>query len=392
MSKVPTHQKSSNALQAQAASFAAERIEDAQDSDHILMNLGSLAAGEIVDVVRTTRSTGYHRDADGKSVLVPEGTDRVVATPKEFLSYIQSVGGSSYEGISVRKEMLDNYTEFKPVVDKLRAEIEDPATREEHSSLLGSGSNSVVFNIEHNGKQYAVRVPNGKGVKPSIIDSHIAGAVLGKSVPHLEQIVAGSYEDGVTVAEIMPGKEMGDLSVEDVSQISDQQLDDWVDTIITISQRGIEIDPKPSNVFYDVKEGFGFVDFHSSKVAGKSSADQNLGQIAGWMVTPITNAGFYGKPYNSERSEEDYTADLQQHKVNLGVLKRYRTAVEKGLPETEKDEALNRIDSTIVTMQQTVDNYASLTWVAERIAQDAKDKIKRKEMAKQYADTGWDLV
>ena len=35
MSKVPTHQKSSNALQAQAASFAAERIEDAQDSDHI---------------------------------------------------------------------------------------------------------------------------------------------------------------------------------------------------------------------------------------------------------------------------------------------------------------------------------------------------------------------
>jgi len=392
MSKLPVQPKSSNTLQAQAASFAAERVENAQDSGHILMNLGSLAAGEIVEVVRTTRLTEYHRDADGKSVRIPEGTARVVATPKEFISYIQSVGGSSYEGINVRKEMLDNYTEFKPAVDKLRAEIDDPATRKEHTSFLGSGSNAVVFNIEHNGKQYAVRVPNGKAANPSAIDSHIAGAVLGKGVPHLERIVAGSYEDGVTVAEIMPGKEMGDLSVEDVSQISNQQLDDWVDTIITISQRGIEIDPKPSNVFYDIKEGFGFVDFHSSKVAGKSSADQNLGQIAGWMVTPITNAGFYGKPHNNERSEEDYTADLQHHKVNLGVLKRYRSAVEKGLPETEKGEALNKIDSTIVTLQQTVNNYASLTWVAERIAQDAKDKIKRDELAKQPAGTGWDLV
>ena len=43
-------------------------------------------------------------------------------------------------------------------------------------------------------------------------------------------------------------------------------------------------------------------------------------------------------------------------------------------------------------MQQTVDNYASPTWVTDRIAQDAKDKIKRKEMAKQYADNGLDLV
>ena len=41
--------KSPEVIQAQVATFAAERVEHYQDSGHIFNNLGSLALGEAVD-------------------------------------------------------------------------------------------------------------------------------------------------------------------------------------------------------------------------------------------------------------------------------------------------------------------------------------------------------
>lgn len=382
--------KSTEVIQAQVAAYAAERVEHYQDRGHIFNNLGSLAVEGLQDVTRVTDGAEYHQDANGETVRVPEGTERAVATVEDYKSFLRSVGGSKYEGIEGRAEILNRYGEFSPTINHLREELADLATRKEHTAYLGNGSNSTVFSIERDGKQYAVRVPNGKAANPGVVDSHIAGAYLGKGVPHLEQIVAASYEDGVTVAEIMPGKEMGDLSVEDIRAITDEQLGELVDTLVAVSERGIEIDPKPSNFFYDREAGFGIVDYHSSKVQ-KNSKDQELGEIVSWAATPIDNAGFYGKPYKSERTAQDYASDLEYKKASLDVLKRYREVVATKLQGEVRENALKGIDEKVGSLEETVQNYSSPEWVNERLADEEKWRQQRDEQAnKQKSPTdGW---
>lgn len=370
--------KSPELIQAQIATFAAERVENYRDSEHIFNNLGNLALSEAGDVTRVTASDEYHKDEDGNnSLLIPEGTERTIATSAEYTDFLRSVGGSRYEAIQGRAEMLKEYGRFEPSIATLRVKLADPATRKQHPNFLGNGSNAMVFSINEGDKTYAVRVPNGKGISPATIDSHLAGAVLGKGIPHLEQIVAASYKDGVTVAEVMPGREVGHLTVDEIRDVTDEQLRELVSTLASVSEHGIEIDPKPSNIFYDPKEGYGIVDYHSSKVAGKSSADQDFGTIVGWMATGIDGAGFYGKPYSSDKTTEDYAYDLELKKANLGVMKRYRSVVEQKLTGEAQETALKQVDEKLQTAQEEVDDYSNPDWVAERIAQDQERKRQR---------------
>jgi hypothetical protein len=382
-----TAPKSPELIQAQIATFAAERY---QDSGHIFNNLGSLAVEGVGDVARVTTSAEYHKAEDGSNSLrVPEGSERTVATGAEYTDFLRSVGGSRYEAIKGRADMLEAYSRFEPIIGQLRTELADPAARKQHPNFLGNGSNATVFSVEEGDKKYAVRVPNGGGISPAAIDSHLAGAVLGNGVPHLEQIVAASYKDGVTVAEVMPGKEVGGLTVDDISKISDEQLGTLVDTLAEVSKRGIEIDPKPSNIFYDPEAGYGIVDYHSSKVAGKSSTDQEFGTIVGWMATAIDNTGFYGQPYKSEKTTEDFAHDLEFKRANLGVLERYRSVVETKLSGEEQQTALAEIDKHIASSNEAIDNYSNPQWVAESIAQDQEWKRQREERAKKPATDGW---
>lgn len=374
--------KSPETIKAQVAAFAAERVKNYTDSGHVIDNLESIAQGDTNDVTRVTDSAEYHTDEDGKSVRVPEGTERTVATKADYVDFLRSVGGSKYEAVRGRAEMLKAYSELAPTIERLKNELANPATRDKNPAFIGRGSNAMVFKINQDGKDYAVRVPRGKATNPSVIDSHLAGAVLGKGVPHLEQIVAASYEDGVTVAEMMPGKEVGNMTLDDIQKITDTQLSGLVDTLIAVSDRGIEIDPKPSNIFYDPESGFGIVDYHSSKVVSKNSADQDLGKIVGWMSTPIDNAGFYGKKYNPEKKADDYARDLEFHKANLDVLRRYRTVVNGKLEGEVRQKALEDIDAKITYGQSNVENYSNPQWVAEAVARDAEYARQRAEQPK----------
>lgn len=386
-----TTRKPPEVIQAQLATFAAEHVEDYYDSGHIFKNLGNIAAGKAGDISRITERYEYRTDENGESMRVPEGTELKVATTDEYTNFLRSVGGSRYEAIQLRADMLKNYEHFEPTVTKLKSELADPTTRKQHPSFLGNGSNAMAFSIMEGDKSYAVRVPVGIEANPQAIDSHLGGAVLGKGIPHLEQIVAASYEDGVTVAEVMPGKEVGQLSAQEIKAISDKQLGELVDTLVAVSERGIEIDPKPSNFFYDPKEGFGIVDYHSSKVAGKQSADQNLGTIVGWMTTPISNMGSYGKPYVAVKTTSDYAQDLEFGTATLGVLKRYRAVVVQKLSSKDQEVALVQIDKKIQSSQEYFENLSNPTWVAERVAQDQEHERQRAEnTAKQTSPIeGW---
>lgn len=324
--------------QAQLAAFAAETIAYSEDRAHVFNNLGDFALGEATEIVRTTGAKEYEN-----THKLPVGEDRIVATSAAFTDYLREVGGQDYVGIKDRAELLSAYDTFSPKVAKLREELSDPAQRFEHPAFLGQGGNALAFSIREGDKDYAVRVPKGSRLKPDQIDRRMAAAILGKDIPRLEKIVASSYEDGVTIAEMMPGREIGTLTADEITQITDQQLTELVDTLTVANQRGIEIDPKPSNFFYDPEQGFGIIDYSSSRLAGKTSAGQTTGTVVGWMATVIGNAGFYG---NRDRdTSQDHAVSAASH----DVMERYRAIVATKLSEEEAKTALAFIDARLQT-------------------------------------------
>jgi hypothetical protein len=399
MSEPEPHPKPDYEVQAQIAAFAEERIEDFTGSQHVLNNIGSLALGGVEDVFRVTTRSEYRDDfksKENKYGKVKEGTELAVATGTDYVEYLREVGGRRHEAIAIRAEMLGAYDTFKPVIESLKAELDDPANSKNHARHLGNGSNADVFAVTVEGADYAVRAPKGNGVKPANVDSHLGGAVLGKGMSHMEQIIAASYEDGVTVAEVMPGREVGHLTAEDVASVTDEQLEQLIGTVLEANERGIEIDPKPSNIFYDREQGFGIVDYHSSKNASKNSADQRPKDVLSCMAPVLSSMRLYGNGYNPDMTEADYAEKADIVAANGQLMRRFRDALETKLEGTDfLGEVLSQIDDRIASNDESVANYSSNEWVAEMIESDRERKRQQAKRAKTQDPTkfgGWDLV
>ena len=399
MSEIQPEPKPDYEVQAQIAAFAEERIEDFTDSQHVLNNIGALALGGVEDTSRVTKSAEYRDDfksEDNKHGRVEEGTELDVASGADYVDYLREVGGRKHEAIAVRADMLGAYDKFKPVIESLKGELDDPANRKNHARHLGNGSNADVFSVTVEGVDYAVRVPKGNGVKPANVDSHLGGAILGKGMSRMEQIVAASYEDGVTVAEMMPGHEVGHLTAEDVDSVTDEQLEKLIDTVLEANERGIEIDPKPSNIFYDREQGFGIVDYHSSKNASKNSAGQGPKDVLSWMAPVLGNIRLYGNGYNPDMTEADYAEKADIMKANGELMRKFKGVVEIRIEGEEYlDEVLEQIDDGIASNDESVANYSNSEWVAEMIESDRESKRQQAERAKTQDPTmpgGWDLV
>jgi hypothetical protein len=381
--------KTPEEIQAQIAAFAAEKLDNNGDRKYIFNYVVPLSGGASEDVQRVTDDREYEVDKEtGKGILPPAGVERTISS-KQYADFLRSAGGSNSEAIKGRAEMLGAYRDFAPAIRELKESIKD-LNREEHSAFLGSGMNSSVFLVENAGKKYAVRIPGKGEISPSAIDKHLAAAVLAKGIPHLEQIVAASYEDGVTIAELMPGKEVGKLTAEEIRSISNGQLAELIDTLLAASHRGIEIDPKPSNFFYDQEVGFGIVDIGSSKVI-KNSADQNIETVVGWVATPLGNAGVYGKPFTEKLTPEDYASDLEFSRAHLDVLTRYRAMVGEKMEDKNRETAQAVIDKDIRGVQESISNYSNPEWIKERIKSAKENEGKRAKVTHLFGWGGVDV-
>lgn len=345
-------QKPPETLQAQLATFTAEREGYVSNRSHRLFSkVGDMALQKL-------------DKQDGDS---PE-EDTSASEAAEYRDYLTAVGGSNYEPIKLRSEILDHYETFEPLVDKLKKDLENSSAQKDHPAFLGNGSNAKVYMVSKGAKKYAVRIPNGVKVNPAAVDMKVAGGILAKGVPHAEQVVAASYKDGVTICEVMPGKDMHHQTHEDVDAVTDDQLEGLVETATMLHEREVEIDPKPSNLFYDTKEGYGVIDFHSSKVI-KNSHDQTLGMAIGFMAPGIMHAG--RRFSSAEKSAKEYEQENNFIKANYEVLVRYKKMVENKLTGEDLVEAVALIDDQL---RQYEDRALNPNWVTEHFAREKTQK------------------
>lgn len=357
-------------IEAQIATFASERVMDPGYRDHIFDNLGNLAI---------------------------EGTKDDLTD--EYTDFMRSVGGMKYEALRGRIEILKEYDRFKSVISVLKAELVDSVMPEHHPNYLGSGANARTLLIVVEDAPYVVRMSTDDNANSEWVDGHLAAAVLGRGIPHLEHLVAASYEDRVTVAEVMPGKEVGGLTLDEIGGVSDSQLAEFIDTMSAVSNRGILIDYNSSNTFYDPEEGYGIIDYHSS-VARHDQGRQDLGTIVGFMADNIGGANLYGNVHEANKTIEDYAHDLESMRASFDVLVRYRSLVEQKLSDWEKQTALKEIDSVLKYSQDMIMRYDSPRWVAAQIAKDEeRNRGRKKQEAEQTPKTrqtptldGWGVI
>jgi hypothetical protein len=369
--------KSPHEIQSQVAAFAEAKVHNGKDNSYIINNLGGLAVGDVQDLARLTTEVEHRaefRADDNQYGRVVKDTEVKVAQGSDYTKFLREVGGRSCDSIAVRKEVLDNFETFRGTVTELIEELDEYTDRSLHPRHLGNGSNADVFVISKDRRDYAVRVPTGEKVNPSSINSHIDAAVLGKQVSHLEQIVAASYEVGVTVAEIMPGREMEKMTPEDVDSITDGQLGQLVDTVLEANRRGIAIDPKPSNVFYSQTEGFGIIDYMSSfGAAAIHNKKQTPHDVVTWLFVDLANMRLTDEFTRSDMTETAYLKKGVIMRKNGEVMRRLKEVATAKLAERDLlGDAVEKFDSRIRENDKTVEDYSSTEYIASMIEARAK--------------------
>ena len=335
--------KSPEVVQSQLAAFAGERAEGYMERHDLLRAIADTALA-----------------------------DSLVSTyGEQFAQYLREVGGASYESIRGRVELLCNYGRFKGAVDDLKYSIGQFEQPSDHPAFLGEGANSRVFAADIGNTLYAVRMPKRLEHNPSVIDGHLAAGLLSKKCVHLEQLVAASYEEGVTVAELVPGVDLGKITPEELQHVTDEHIDMLVDTLIESQRRRINIDPKPTNILYDPLEGYGVVDYQ----APGDFAFQGEGETVGVVAVSLSRAGLYGKEFDYTNPDV-YGYMHSVYAANDSVLTRYWTAATDKLCGAERERALGRIEYAVHTTRQLRKESADEACVAARIARAAQRQQK----------------
>lgn len=274
---------------------------------------------------------------------------------------------------------LERYGEFKPLVETLRNELSQLDDVRDHPSFLGGVTLCSAYELKHPSGHYVIRFP-GKEINDSewFVRGHVESAVLGNGVNHLEQLVAASYEDAVLVTQFIPGKEVEKLESDEVSLINDKHLIGLIRTLAIATEKGIEIDPSPSNFFYDEKEGFGIIDYWVAPP--ETDAYEEFVKILGRTAKVFYILGtedFCLDPSEYQKSHE-FNRSLADAKLHL--LKRYQALVDGLLVGKSSDVARENIQDAITRLTNDISEYDA----DEQIDYFDKSRTRSKDRRKAY--------
>jgi hypothetical protein len=342
--------------QAGFATFVAEKMPGYADRDRALqLGLGHL-------VMQPVAPDGMVPKIDHVSVPLTSDEQGTAIAQTDFADFLR-LKGSDYEPIKGRADILGAYYDrFRPMVVALKRGLEDPEAREYHPAYLAEGTMSKIYTVERDDQSYVVRIPDAVlQPSPSLVNDHLGGAVLVRGVPHFEQIVAASYEDGVTVAEKLPGVGLGQIDLDGIKAISDEQLSTLVDTLSIADNRGVRLDFAPDNFLYDHTKGFGLIDYTSWKEAHGIHA-QELPELIGGMASILNRMG----PVFERSTSEERERALGYDEAKLAVLERYRTIVETKLSGDELTTALGLVDLDRKHAEDTMASHSPDDWLEQQ--------------------------
>lgn len=369
-------------------SFAGENI-GYKHYDYVRANLAELAVSALnQDIKRPPVDRDYQAgaatDDDGNLIYGDDGrlvynydyskqiTDEdgkiPVSTSAQYKEYLESFGDEDNSIVEYKISRLNNYEQIREEVQQFLQEIKDQGNPREHPSHIAQG----VYNMRtRDGKDLIVRVRDSFNV-----DSYLNGSAPIEGVPHFEQIIAASYEDGVTVAEKIPGKQVNKLDQEDLSKITDSQISEAIDLLLIAMSKNLGMENKSKNVLYDPEAGFGFIDFSGRlPVRERKSEDRELEYTVGLFVKML--GGYLtangGKSYVYPKTHEEMSGALEQSKRAIPVLNRIKgILVEKNKTvKYDLTSIIDFFDGEINYYKGNVVNMQNPEWVEKTIKERA---------------------
>ena len=360
--------KSPELCQAQCTAFIDE-LTDEQTKQWLreklngLIHISITGLHQVLDQHQNMPDIECGERADQRDEMID--AEQITSVLPAYSNFLCTVDGRRYEPIRQRETLLVRYNDqFKPLVRQLTHEYSTLAKVTDHPNFIGAGVYSAAFQLVCDEQEYVVRIPHYTRPSPRTVERYLSGLLRTQGVPHLEQVVAASYEDGVTVAERMPGKPMNNsLTKDDISAIADQQLSDLVDTLARAIDCGVAIDPKPTNVLYDRQAGFGLIDYEA--VLPWDDIARNLGEVISWMVDPLMSAGLYGTDQMMLMGWDVYEYSKSVMAMNMAVLRRFRAIIEEKLLACDQVSALQQIDMHLAAAQASLDDQERISYIAD---------------------------
>lgn len=302
-------------LQAQAAAFAVEYP----------------CYGDGSDLAQET-----FKPVDGTEATLEEAVRQT-----EYIDFLRKTGGQNNPQVQERADMIKRYEEFAPKVGALMAELEDSWLS--HPDFIGMGRTSAAFRLDHEGQSYALRIPTEQE-EYGLDSEYVNPSVYAKGKDGMEQMVAVSYEDSVTISEFMPGKGMDEMTTEEVAKVPDEHMEGLAETIAAIHGSGLLIDSNSANVLYDSEAGFSFIDLsHKSQVGGPILGGRDLASM-------LTLGGdlLLGPMHKIVKEIEDTEEGLvgnqkiaELYDVFIPVIARYKKICSKKFADNENLDAID---------------------------------------------------
>jgi hypothetical protein len=371
--------KSPELIQAQVTAFAKEAVTDVNDRGYLIGHVGTMSHVDRSDVYRIVDDVEYRRDEHGKPGLARAGDQVLVATGSNYVQYLRTHGGSRHDAIGRRASLLTSYAAFEPVVEALVSDVTKLDARDGHRSFKGEGSNSGAFVFEQNGKEYIVRIPHKVGSSdPVHVDNDIDTLARGKGIPHVEQIVAASYEKGRIITEALPGADLSKWDAHEMAAtVTNEQLQVLVETIIAVSKRGIGLDTsKASNYLYDRMEGFGLIDY--GPTVYDDVADTTAANIEETFTVLAIIGDFqtiFKTPADIARSHHRMTASLQVAASYVEAVRSNRSTI------PNSDAILKHLDAQLSSYKQTMEDHNNPTWIDNYFAMQRRIAESKRQLA-----------
>ena len=324
-----------------------------------------------------------------KTALIKRLIGGIGVQESGIVSFTDSLIDIDIELVEAREELLRNYESFKPLVEELKKRLETHEDTRTDEAYLGAGSNSRAFTLIRDGKEYVVIVPSRgrRAWQPDLnTDYRVKQLLPAKDISHLEQISALSYEDGVTISERIPGSELArEMPLDLINNVSQEQVDSLVDTVIAGVERGISFDPKPSNIIYDAEQGFGIIDFHTAHNNSGGLGDELAGIIQG-----LSNVA-QGKW--TPTAVEDFPYKLEGAKIRLAILQKMRIAVSRKLDGDDLNTVLDKVDGLLESSEQYIKDFSDEQYVIDVVAKNLQDiEERRQRTAARKGKSGWESI
>lgn len=301
-------------LQAQAEAFGDKGVKEFSDDQKKILQYSA----ELAQI----------QDLDNLPEDIPaELRDLIERNKQKYISFLK---GEKKEEIEFRKQNVELYKEkFQESIRNLKERMKQGNIKD-LPEYLGSGSRGSAFRIEVDGQEYAAKFSS------SITQSNfeIKPLLRAKGVEHTAQLVAYSFEDEGVIMNLLPGTEMERFTPEEAPEIKDEHIIQLIETTKELYNKGIVVDPKPSNFLYDPEEGFSLLDFHLAQ----GMHPTGIGDVIISLKLTLTKRKFPNIDWKADDYEEivkDRT--LQENKIFLPMMIRFLHILQERYPEILAD-------------------------------------------------------